>query len=794
MAGRAARVLASQLAVRSRAVRALRNDANVTTAPTIDLTRARERLVELDRERAELCRMIASIEATTGGPDITTADGRVALFTSLFRGRPDVFATRCESTKCPGKSGWAPRCLNEWRPGVCEKPKVKCADCSNRRFVAWSNAEARRHLEGRQTAGIYPLLADETCWLVAIDLDGAGWREDVGALRDSAREVDIPVLVERSRSGNGAHVWVLFTRPVTARVARAVGSLLLTRAMRRRSISMASYDRLFPNQDTMPAGGFGNLIALPLQHARRAEGCTVFLGEDLEPYPDQWIYLAGAQRLEGEQAEQIAADAERAGGTLGLPERTVTKTRARPRQLTPAPSSAIEICLTGRVEIPVTGLAPALRDRLRRTAAFANPEFFERERARLSTHKTPRVIACHEDTGDRLLLPRGCLDSVVNEIEASGADVTIRDGRSDGSPIAATFAGTLTAPQRSAVKAMAAHESGVLVAPPGAGKTVMATALIAKRARSTLVLVHRRPLLEQWISRLAEFLDISADQIGSPSKTPGSSGVDVAMVQTLIRREDVDLSRYGHVIVDECHHVPAFSVERLLRDLPARTITGLTATPQRRDGHHPIITMQCGPVRHTLTRSEQVETATRRVLITRDSGFDPGQLPFDPGIQEILGAVAADNARTRRIAADVIKELTEDRYPLVLTERREHLDAIAELLRAATGRVVVLHGGMGVKAQRRADEMLSSDGPRVVLATGRYIGEGFDDPRLDTLMLAMPIAWKGTMTQYAGRLHRHHDAKHEIRIVDYVDHAVPVLRRMYAKRQKAYSSLGYTSG
>jgi superfamily II DNA or RNA helicase len=794
MAGRAARVLASQLAVRSRAVRALRNDANVTTAPTIDLTRARERLVELDRERAELCRMIASIEATTGGPDITTADGRVALFTSLFRGRPDVFATRWESTKSPGKSGWAPRCLNEWRPGVCEKPKVKCADCSNRRFVAWSNAEARRHLEGRQTAGIYPLLADETCWLVAIDLDGAGWREDVGALRDSAREVDIPVLVERSRSGNGAHVWVLFTRPVTARVARAVGSLLLTRAMRRRSISMASYDRLFPNQDTMPAGGFGNLIALPLQHARRAEGCTVFLGEDLEPYPDQWIYLAGAQRLEGEQAEQIAADAERAGGTLGLPERTVTKTRARPRQLTPAPSSAIEICLTGRVEIPVTGLAPALRDRLRRTAAFANPEFFERERARLSTHKTPRVIACHEDTGDRLLLPRGCLDSVVNEIEASGADVTIRDGRSDGSPIAATFAGTLTAPQRSAVKAMAAHESGVLVAPPGAGKTVMATALIAKRARSTLVLVHRRPLLEQWISRLAEFLDISADQIGSPSKTPGSSGVDVAMVQTLIRREDVDLSRYGHVIVDECHHVPAFSVERLLRDLPARTITGLTATPQRRDGHHPIITMQCGPVRHTLTRSEQVETATRRVLITRDSGFDPGQLPFDPGIQEILGAVAADNARTRRIAADVIKELTEDRYPLVLTERREHLDAIAELLRAATGRVVVLHGGMGVKAQRRADEMLSSDGPRVVLATGRYIGEGFDDPRLDTLMLAMPIAWKGTMTQYAGRLHRHHDAKHEIRIVDYVDHAVPVLRRMYAKRQKAYSSLGYTSG
>lgn len=772
-----------------------RNDANVTTVSTFELTRARQRLVELDRERAELCRTIASIEATTGGPDVTTADGRVALFTSLFRGRPDVFANRWQSTKSPGKTGWSPRCLNEWQPGVCEKPEVKRADCANRRFVAWSETEARRHLEGRQTAGIYPLLADETCWLVAIDLDGPGWREDVSALRESARELDVPVLVERSRSGNGAHLWVLFSRPLTSRVARAVGSFLLTRAMRRRSISMASYDRLFPNQDTMPAGGFGNLIALPLQHDRRAEGCTVFLDEDLEPYPDQWVYLAGVQRLDGEQAEQIATEADRVGGTLGLPERTVTKTRARPRQLTPAPSSAIEIGLPGRVEIPVAGMAQELRVGEGRGPPEAVAEIRSTaSRVRAGTHKTPRVIACHEDTGDRLLLPRGCVDGVVDEIELTGIAVTVRDERSNGAPISVTFAGTLTSPQQAAVRAMAAHETGVLVAPPGAGKTVMATALLAKRARSTLVLVHRRPLLEQWISRLAEFLDIPPDQIGSPTTTPGSSGVDVAMVQTLTRREDADLARYGHVIVDECHHVPAFSIERLLRDVPARAITGLTATPQRRDGHDPIITMQCGPVRHTLTRSEQIETATRRVLITRDSRFDPGQLPTDPGIQEILSAVAADENRTRQIAADVIAELNEDRYPLVLTERREHLDAIAELLMAETDRVAVMHGGMGVKAQRRADEMLTSDGPRVVLATGRYIGEGFDDPRLDTLMLAMPIAWKGTMTQYAGRLHRHHDAKHEIRIVDYVDHAVPVLRRMYAKRQKAYTTLGYTTG
>ncbi len=404
------------------------------------------------------------------------------------------------------------------------------------------------------------------------------------------------------------------------------------------------------------------------------------------------------------------------------------------------------------------------------------------------------MIACHQDTGNVVLLPRGCRERVEDELAAAGASLTVDDNRRDGASITAGFAGTLTAAQRAAVDAIAAHEIGVLVSPPGAGKTVMATALIARHGRTTLVLVHRRPLLEQWIARLSEFLELAPGDIGSPATAPGSSGVDVAMIQTLSRRDDLDLSAYGHLIVDECHHVPAVSVERLLRDIPARYVTGLTATPHRRDGHHPIIEMQCGPVRHTLRQTTQVEAATRRVLIERDTAFDPTCLPPDPSIQETLSAVAADQQRTRRIADDVLAELEEGRYPLVLTERRAHLDALAAHLDEHAAPVIVLHGGMGVRARRRADELLTSDRPRVVLATGRYIGEGFDDPRLDTLLLAMPIAWQGTMTQYAGRLHRHHDAKHEIRIIDYVDHAVPVLRRMYAKRQRAYASLGYCPG
>ena len=334
----------------------------------------------------------------------------------------------------------------------------------------------------------------------------------------------------------------------------------------------------------------------------------------------------------------------------------------------------------------------------------------------------------------------------------------------------------------------------MLVAPPGAGKTVIATALIAARTRSTLILVHRRPLLEQWLTRLSEFLDIEPSSIGTSVDKPGSSGIDVLMIQSLARRGPGDLAHYGHVVIDECHHVAAFTAERVLRELPARNVTGLTATPERRDGHHPIITMQCGPVRHTITAAAQVETAVGRILLAREPPFDLTALPPEPGIQEVLTAVAGDRGRTARIAADALAELAEGRYPLVLTERREHLDVLTDLITAQTDRVAVLHGGIGKRARRRVDELLASPEPRVVLATGRYIGEGFDDPRLDTLVLAMPIAWKGTMTQYAGRLHRHHNAKHEIRIIDYVDHAVPVLRRMFAKRQKAYAALGYAPG
>ncbi len=747
------------------------------------------------------------IEAEPSGTHETPSDwspGRkVELFRSLFRGREDVFAVRWENA-AKHRAGYAPRCTNEWKRGVCEKPRVRCGACPNQAFVPTDAAQVLAHLQGRQVVGIYPLLADETCWLLAIDLDGDSWPHDVAALRESATELGFAPAVERSRSGAGAHVWFFFDAPVPAGSARVLGELLLTRAMARSpSLRMGSYDRLFPSQDTLPAGGFGNLIALPLQRAARAHGNTLFLDEQLEPFADQWAFLASVQRISTAQVADVIAEARSAGNHLGVADRDAEDQApwrlARPLRARLGDSvlpEAISATLAQRLYVDRQGLPPALIDALRRVAAFTNPTFAERQAMRLSTGMTPRIIACFEDLARHLALPRGCLEEARSLLAELGVELVVCDERSDGAALKASFLGTLSEPQQRAVDGLEAHETGVLCAPPGAGKTVMGVSLIAARGRSTLVLVHRKPLLEQWLSRLREFLDMGGDDIGTigGGRSRPSGMIDVATVQGLARSEPnaETLGRYGHVVVDECHHVPAVSIERLLGSCPARYITGLTATPYRRDGHQPIIAMQCGPTRHTM-RAPSDDLVLR--VIRRDTGFDPNGLPPDPGIQEVYSALAVDERRIEQIANDTLGLVREGRAPIVLTERREHLDRLAERLREHVPGLVALHGDVTPRRRRDALTRLSelSEGePRLVLATGRFIGEGFDDPRLDTLLLAMPIAWKGTVVQYAGRLHRAHPGKSEARIYDYVDNNVPVLRRMFAKRAKTYRAMNYT--
>jgi superfamily II DNA or RNA helicase len=623
------------------------------------------------------------------------------------------------------------------------------------------------HLQGRAVLGIYPLLRDDTCRLLAVDLDGTSWRGDARAIRETCRALDLEPAIERSRSGNGAHVWLFFSDSVAAADARRLGFSILTETMARGAgLSVSSYDRLFPSQDVLPTGGFGNLIALPLQREARKLGNTEFLGEELGPHPDQWSFLASVPKIAPHRLAGLIADSGAEHGLAVRPSTERPELPWRPSRTvadrlrgTPMPD-AVEVTLAERLYIDHTGLPAALVDATRRLATFPNPMFMELQGMRMSVARTPRVIACFEELGQHLALPRGCLDDLRALLAELDVALELHDERVDGEPLTTEFAGHLNASQQRAADAMGAYETGVLCAPPGWGKTVLATSLIASRGLSTLVLVHRKPLIEQWVDRLSEFLGVSPKAIGriGGGRRRATGAIDVAMVQTLARGEIHDFTRsYGHIVIDECHHVPAVSIERVLAAIPARYIAGLTATPYRRDGHQPIITMQCGPIRHVVDAANaQQQHALELRVVRRDTNFNPDVLPTDSSIQEIYSALAPDEDRLKLVVSDARRLVREGRAPMILTERREHLDRLAGQLDGDVPNLVVLHGGVQQKARRAALQRLSNlpcDEPRLVLATGRYIGEGFDDPRLDTLLLTMPIAWKGTVVQYAGRLH-----------------------------------------
>lgn len=741
---------------------------------------------------------------------------KIGLFRRLFRGRGDVFPTRFVSRKT-GKPGYAPACRNKFLRGVCELPKVKCGECPNQAFVPVDDAAVLAHLQGRHVMGVYPLLEDETCWFLAVDFDKRSWVEDVLAFVATSRDVGLPAAVERSRSGNGAHVWFFFREPVPAAIARKMGCYLITETMsRRHELGMDSYDRLFPSQDTMPKGGFGNLIALPLQQGPRQQGNSVFLDDQLRPLADdqQWAYLASMPRIDRRTVERIAGEATREGSVIGvraaeLADEGDAEPWARPPSGRPhvvrideALPERVKCVLSQRLFVEKAGLPSPLLNQIKRLAAFQNPDFYKKQRMRLSTALTPRVISCADDLLQHVALPRGCRPGLEALLQGHRIALDLEVKTEEGKPASYGFRGSLTRVQHQATRALLAHEIGVFVAPPGVGKTVVGTYLVAERSRSTLILVHRRPLLDQWRAQLALFLGIEPEavgQIGAGKHSPNGS-LDVAMIQSLVHGGKVaDLvAGYGQVIVDECHHVPAVSFERVLAEVKARYVVGLTATPERRDGHHPIAEMQLGPVRFAVdAKSEAARRPFEHRLIVRDTAFSARAGAGSSIIQDLYAALAGDEKRNELILNDVIASLEEGRSPILLTERKDHLEYFAERLRSFAHHLVVLHGTMSARSRRAAREQLAAiprDQERLVLATGRYIGEGFDDARLDTLFLALPVSWKGTLVQYAGRLHRLHPGKTEVRIFDYVDGDVPMLRRMFERRLRGYRAIGYTRG
>lgn len=750
---------------------------------------------------------------------------KVALFSSLFKGREDVFAKRWYS-KASGKSGYQPVCMNEWNHHFCNKKKYKCTKCPNRQFKSLEYEDIYKHLEGKDAEGcdvigVYVLLADNHCNFLCVDFDDKqcehGYQNDVLAFVGVCKDWEIPYSIERSRSGNGAHVWIFFKEPLTATKARKLGNTILTEAMSRDGrVSLKSYDRVFPSQDRLPEGGFGNLVALPLQGKARKNGNSAFVDETFTPFEDQWAYL-----LEVKKVSEIFVDEVLAlhGLSSELGEFSTTSESKpweapMPQKITNEDFPKEVICVkSDRLYIPLPGLSGKVLNHIKRIASFKNPEFYAKQGMRLSTYNIPRIISCADVLEEYVALPRGCEDIIAELLIDHHVSYHIKDETNHGKYISVRFKGELREEQDAAIASLMAHDIGVLDGTTAFGKTVTAIDLIAKRKVNTLILVHTKALLEQWKSRLEEFLDIdyveedTSHKRGrkiafSPFGTLDSNGnklhgmIDVALMQSCIEKDEVKsfVRDYGMVIVDECHHVSAVNFERVLKSSNAHYVYGLTATPIRKDGHQPIIFMQCGPIRYSADAKMQMALQTfERLLIPRFTSYR--ELTDDKAMYvQILQRMVDDDLRNRLITTDVCKTLDKGKSPIILTSLTSHVEILAAMLAKSCKNVITLVGSESVKEKRLKMERLQSipkEEALVIIATGKYVGEGFDCPRLDTLFLALPVSWKGIVAQYAGRLHREYPGKKTVLIYDYIDVHIPMCDVMYKRRLKGYASVGY---
>ncbi|MBI5184490.1 MAG: DEAD/DEAH box helicase family protein, partial [Nitrospinae bacterium] len=742
-----------------------------------------DRLKKLDSERQTILARLQEIKASEKNVAVTNVpfrgqvaasktptspQGKIRLFLDLFRCRESVYPRLWDNPRKNSK-GHSPVCGNEWVDSKCNKPKIKCSECQYQEFPPLDAVAVKSHLKGVHTIGAYAIREDDTCTFLACDFDEEGWEKDSFIYQKTAKSFGVDVAIERSRSGQGAHAWIFFSEAVCARLARTLGTLLMNKADKEsRTLSLKSFDRFFPNQDYLPRGGFGNLIALPLQRKARDAGNSVFIDKSLQPFLDQWAFLASVRRLSYLDLKSIVNGALPARIRKDVEDISYAADLSLFQDIDEsAPSIAgekIEITFGAQLSIPIIGMPTKLIFQMRRTASFPNPKFYELQRMRMPTYPHPRFIFSGELQENRILLPRGALEEVTALLQKSGATVTIIDQRVRPKKIKAEFAGELKPTQAKAVKVFEKEDIGVLAAPPGEGKTVMACALIAKRKTPTIILVHRQQILQQWKEKLSSFLGISRKEIGvwGGTKNKLSGKIDIATLQTLARKEDVEeiSALYGQIIVDECHHIPAASFEASLKRIPARYVLGLTATPYRKDKLERIIFQQCGPVRYEI-KTIDGEELKKRVIIKETNFRMPESVGIRPPYHLMAHLLTKDVKRNEQIVFDIVSALENRRFPLVLSDRKAHLEAIETAIRDLISKesrrpAEIFRFDGKVSAKQRTillDEVLNArrSGARVcLLSTSSLIGEGFDLPELDTLAIAMPLSFKGRLVQYAG--------------------------------------------
>ena len=751
---------------------------------------------------------------------------KIDLFKSLFSGRQDVFALRWFNSKS-NKRGYSPVCGNKWIPEKCDLKKYSCATCPYKLPVALTDNYIYNHLAGkdelyRDVIGLYPLMEGNLCKFLAMDFDShvtknqPAWKDDILAVHKTFFNFGINSYIEISRSGNGGHLWIFFEEAISARFARNLGTTIIKAAMQKRhSIPFESFDRFFPNQDEIPKCGYGNLIALPLQGRAVKEGHSVFVDESFVPYEDQWAFLSSVKKVSERVVRKTISEIENT--ITDFVEKDESENATKKSNFTTSLSqetkeslnqsdfsTVVKIVLSNYIQIQKSGISEKALGVLRRTAVFLNPEYFKNLRMHLPLYNNPRYIDCSKENDDYLLLPRGNFPKVIGKIEEANAKYEITDERESGQDIDLQFNAELYDEQKDALKALLNEDIGILSAGTGFGKTVIASALIAERKTNTLILVQSHSLLEQWKKSIKQFLDFTPGTIAA-GKDKSTGIVDVAIVNSLIEKGSDEVRprsyKYGMLIIDECHHVSAFSTENLVSSFKAKYVYGLTATPIRRDGHQKIIFYQCGSVLYSTTTKQLYETQNfSHYFIPRFSSFHyvPEFAESDsknPSINQYYEKLIANSARNNLIIEDVKNAVLQGRTPLVLSERIEHLNLLHERLSDSAQNVIFITGRGTQKQKKEVLEKLQAvpaDESLIILATGKYAGEGFDFPRIDTLMLAMPFSWKGTLAQYCGRLHRNFAGKNEVQIYDYVDYRIPVFDRMYQNRLKGYKQLGYS--